>query len=312
MEVYSKAQLARSKSWFWKEWMSRKTSHSDPVVVIGQRLHEDDIFADIRDRGDWLMIVLPSEFDPDLAHDARYGPTYDRPDWRTTRGQLLHEARFDAEALRAARVEMGSFDFAAQHSQRPAPIEGGLFKRSHFGVYDRQPDPSAFDEIVISLDAAFTADATSDHVSALVFGKQGARAYLLDERTGHYTFTQTVELVRELLDEWPGSTVLLEKAANGAAIDDTLRRELGRIRLVKPEGSKEGRAVACTPFIESGMLWVPNDKHWPWAKDVLDEWCAFPRARYDDRVDAMTQLINKWFGKKSKTGKGSFAPRRVN
>lgn len=313
MEVYSKKELASSKNWFWKEWMSRKTSNNDPVIVIGQRLHEDDIFADIRERGGWMMIVLPSEFDPNLASDPRYGPTYDRPDWRTRPGELLHEARFDAEALRASRVEMGSFDYAAQHDQRPTPIEGGLYKRVDFLVYSTQPEPGDFDEIVISTDATFKADvSTSDHVAALVFGRQGPRAYLLDERTGFYTFTETCAMLRELVEEWPEATILLEAAANGEAINDALKRELGRIRMIKPEGSKEARAVACTPLVEAGMVWVPDSRRWPWVREVLDEWCSFPRARYDDRVDALTQVLLKWYGKKGKAKGGIFAPRRIN
>lgn len=311
MEVYSRANLRRSKDWFWKEFMSRKTSDNDPVVVIGQRLHEDDIFADIRERGGWSIIVLPSEYDPALVTDKRYGPTYDRPDWRTQLGELLHPERFDSSALASALREMGSFDYTAQHRQRPSPMEGGLFKRGDFKVYSIQPELSQFEEIVISLDATFSGDASSDHVAALVLGRQGPRALLLDERVGHYTFTETLVMLRELLDEWPGATILIERAANGYALDDVLRQEIGVVRTVKPEGSKEARAVACTPFVEAGMLWVPSDRAWPWVREFLDELCAFPRARYDDRVDALTQVLLKWYGKNRSSAKRT-APRRVN
>lgn len=298
MEVYSPAQRNHAKSWFWKEFMSRLSSSDDPVVVIGQRLHEDDIFSDMRAQEDWVFLVLPSEYNPDLNRDPRYAHTYDRPDWRSERGELLHPQRFGAPALAAAKRAMGSFDYSAQHDQRPAPLVGGLFRRDDFKVYSQAPPLSTLDEVVVSVDASFTAEATSDHAAILVVGRAGPRAYLLEDRTGHHTFTETLVVIEELLDEYPGATVLLEKAANGHALDDVLRSRLGVVRLVRPEGSKEGRAVAATVFVEAGLVWVPTERFWPWVKDFLDEVCGFPRARYDDRVDALTQVLLKWYGKK--------------
>lgn len=298
-EVYSPAKLRRAKRWFWTEFMSRRNAPSDPVVVIGQRLHQEDVFADMRARGGWTFLVLPSEYDPDLQRDPKLAHTYDVPDWRTTRGALLHPERYDAEALRTAEQDMGRLDYSAQHKQRPSLLDGGVVNRDDFRTYTVAPARAALDEVCIVVDAAFEGEDGSDRVSLEVWGKAGLRAYLLDEVCANLTFTETLSAIRALVADWPGATILVERKANGSAIINVLKAELGRIVSFTPRDSKMARLVSCTPVIEAGQVWIPDARWWPWIVDTLDEWCGFPRAQYDDRVDTLTMVLIRWFGKSS-------------
>jgi phage terminase large subunit-like protein len=38
-------------------------------------------------------------------------------------------------------------------------------------------------------------------------------------------------------------------------------------------------------------VWIPHPKQFPWVEDFISELTMFPKANYDDQVDAMTQAI---------------------
>ena len=56
-----------------------------------------------------------------------------------------------------------------------------------------------------------------------------------------------------------------------------------------PDRDKVSRANAATPFLESGRVWLPENKEW--AFDLIEEAISFPNARYDDQVDAMVMAV---------------------
>ncbi len=85
---------------------------------------------------------------------------------------------------------------------------------------------------------------------------------------------------------------------------NTLKREIRGIVAVRPEGDKINRAHAVTPQIESGNVYLPgapnhdhtnyDRSHTPsWVQDLVEEAAAFPQAKHDDQVDALTQALNR-------------------
>jgi len=58
---------------------------------------------------------------------------------------------------------------------------------------------------------------------------------------------------------------------------------------VKPLGDKVTRAHACSPLVESGRVFLPDQA--PWRRDFMDE-VSFPAAPHNDQVDTMTQALN--------------------
>ena len=82
-------------------------------------------------------------------------------DPRTEDGQLVFPERFSAEQVAGLKAQMGSYAVAGQFQQRPAPREGGLFKRHWFTFVDAVPSASylrGWDLAAsVGLDAAYTA-----------------------------------------------------------------------------------------------------------------------------------------------------------
>jgi predicted phage terminase large subunit-like protein len=96
--------------------------------------------------------------------------------------------------------------------------------------------------------------------------------------------------------------ILVERAANGAAIIETLRAEIPSIRPIIPDGDKVSRVYAIAGQIENGYVHLPgmpnhdgtgyDSTHTPeWVAAFIEEAAAFPHGRHDDQVDAMTQAL---------------------
>ena len=53
------------------------------------------------------------------------------------------------------------------------------------------------------------------------------------------------------------------------------------------------RAAACGPTIQAGHVYLPHPSLFPWVVGLIHEAAGFPKSRHDDRVDALTQALNK-------------------
>jgi predicted phage terminase large subunit-like protein len=85
----------------------------------------------------------------------------------------------------------------------------------------------------------------------------------------------------------------VEDKANGTAVVNSLSRQVPGLIPVEPDGGKEARARAVTPFIEAGQVWTPAPEIAPWVGGFVNEAAAFPNGSHDDQVDACTQAINR-------------------
>jgi predicted phage terminase large subunit-like protein len=99
-----------------------------------------------------------------------------------------------------------------------------------------------------------------------------------------------------------GHSILVEGAANGAAVIDVLRRELSSVIAIPPKGSKELRAEAVSPQVEAGNVHLPgfpaaegggfDRARTPrWVQEFVHEAESFPSGSHDDQVDAMAQAL---------------------
>jgi hypothetical protein len=122
-QAASDAERTRAVDW-WNGSMSTRLNDfsNGHKIVIQQRLHEADLTGDLLTRGGYEHLCLPAEFEPDRQCHTSIG----WKDPRTTAGELLWPQRIDAAALEALKITLGSYRYAGQYQQRPAPAEGGM------------------------------------------------------------------------------------------------------------------------------------------------------------------------------------------
>jgi predicted phage terminase large subunit-like protein len=129
-----------------------------------------------------------------------------------------------------------------------------------------------------------------------VWGKSGARSFLLDQVRARMSFTKTVHAVGDLKNKWTQvREILIEDKANGPAVIDVLKVSVPGIIPIEPDGSKLARAHAITSFWEAGNIHLPHPDIAPWVKDFVAELLSFPAAAHDDQVDAMTQALRRLY-----------------
>ena len=143
------------------------------------------------------------------------------------------------------------------------------------------------------MDASFKGEDNSDYVSIQVWAKKNQDYYLRYCLNKQLNFPDTLEAIKTIYRLFPRArTVLIEEAANGHAIIQTLQREMFIIP-VTPLGGKISRVNAVSPAIESGHVYLPDPAKAPWVSDYIDQWTAFPNSKYDDMVDATSQALNR-------------------
>ena len=293
----------RSTNDWWDSVMPTRLNDpkSGAKVLIAQRSHSDDLIGHIKATSseDYTWLVLPAEFEPSTQCSTRLGFT----DPRTEENELLWPDRYGRKEIDQLKHDLGAYAYAAQFQQRPSPIGGGILKRHWWRYYTERPKPSDFDFIFQSWDMAFKDLRSSDYVCGQVWGVKDANRTLLDEVHDRLDFVKTLEAVRRLTMRWPKAVLkLVEDKANGTAVINMLKDEISGLVAWNPEGSKESRAFAVSPEVESGNVCLPCSSICPWIDEWVEELAAFPNGSHDDRVDAFTQAMLRARQMKKKLG----------
>ena len=288
---------------WWDKTMSTRGNDPKTVcrVVVGQRVHESDLCGHLLSQGGYDWLCLPAEYD-----GVKRPTSLGWEDPRDKVDDLLWPERFGADEIKELKIRLGSFAAASQLQQQPAPAEGGLVQSSWWRYYSSENQPSRFDLMIQSWDCAFKGKSTSDFVVGQVWGVSSGNYYLVDQVRGRWTFSRTVAEIQSLKIKYPDSSaILIEDAANGPAIIDSLKQKLPGVIAVRPDGGKLARFQSIAPVIESGNVYLPTPKHSPWVDDLVHEVTFFPNGSHDDQVDAMSQALRRLL---KSSGTGAFRP----
>lgn len=281
--------------WWDKVMSSRfRDPRTGARVIVHQRLNERDLTGHVLARGGYVHLNLPTEFDKKRASVTvtKSGKTWTDP--RTEDGELLFPQLYTADVVEQAKIDLGTWDFSAQHQQQPLPDSGGIFEKSWFQFYRKSELPSAFDEELQSWDMAFKGKEDSDFVVGQVWGRRGRRCYLRYERRGRMGFSDSKKAVKEVTAAYPNAKAkLIEDKANGPAIIEELRDHLDGIIASSDPGGVLAQAWAVQPFVEDRTIYLPDPADWPEAEEWLTEVCGYPKAVHDDRVASFTQAIKR-------------------
>lgn len=317
------SETKRNALWDW--WVANAYTRLEPpylVIAIGTRWHEDDLLGRLQsaeydgDPEDWEVIEFPAIAEQDDVLGRAPGEPLLSP---------LFEETVEEALKRWAKVKsvVGTYAWSALYQQRPSPAKGAIFDTDWWRYWtmapqlaskddDGNPDPKGRIVLITedqlkrarwldSWDMAFKATSSSDFVVGQRWAQMGANRFLMYSIRKRMTFTQTLTTVKlwcqPIGTPW-GEHVherVVEDKANGTAIIDTLKEEVPGMIPINPSDSKEARARAVTPEVESGsvLLPLPSEPGNEWVTDLVSEARDFPNGTHDDQVDALSQALSR-------------------
>ena len=269
-------------------------------VVIGQRVHQNDLSGFLEETGEYVKLKLPAEYEP---NDYVSGFGWEDP--RTEEGELLWPQRMGPDEIKEMKMTMGSYDYAAQFQQRPSPAGGGNFKEIWFRYFKR---------VRVGEESYYKLDAGAEEESKMVPVKSCSRFMIMDlaasvSTRADYTVITCWDvtpdtdqlllgLVRARLEgpdqmkvlwaafqRWKPDWVGIETGGYQLTMVQTAVRAGLPVRELKAERDKISRSMTAAVRYEAGKVFHPAGR--VWVRTVEDELLAFPTGTYDDIVDTV-------------------------
>lgn len=287
MEAQSETIRETTTEWFASVVLTRMANLSQ-IIVIATRWHKDDLIAHVQQALDAEYINIPAQATTD---DDILGREV---------GEWLPSVQNRSEkSWQLIKSAVGTYVWQALYQGDPQVTGGSYINVDKMDIVpwdsivfkdDRGFCSTLLPALVIqSWDLAFTGK--GDYVAGQVWANISGSWFLIDRVHERATFTRTVSLVQMMAARWPQtSRIYVEKAANGAALLDTLRKRAALIKPVTPKGSKEVRALAIQPLIDAGQVKVVDAVY---DDSFFQELRDFPFGKHDDQVDAMTQALTQ-------------------
>lgn len=322
-QAQSEAERTAALRWF-DGTISVRLGRNPGIIVIMQRLHEDDLAGHLIKRGGWRCVRWPMRFEkcacptaPECAGDEeqrciyhRADPTFtaDPTDPRTAEGELLFPALFPESKVTQLELDLGSYGSAGQLQQRPSAVGGGLFKRGWFKFLDVAP---ALMRLVRGWDTAGTEDA-GDYTCGCKLGEEFE--WVLTQAHGHERAKRELKstgrfIVLDMQRDQLGPDGVDKLMLATAQLDQCPQREereggasgkavIGaRAKLLKGFDYEEvqlgqNKAVRAKPLraqAQAGNLYLLRGA---WNEAFIKELSEFPTGKHDDQVDAASCAFN--------------------
>lgn len=286
----SKSKTMRENTWDW--WQSTAYTRIEPggvAIVLMTRWHEDDLMGRIIKQMDddpeadqWEVINFPAicESDDDVLGRKK--------------GEALWPERYPIEVLNKIKKTVSAYWWAALYQQRPAPLEGGLFK-SHWFVQE-DLDITRIKNRTRAWDFGAT-EGDGDYTVGILMGEHMDTKdfWILDVVRGQWAPHARDKIIKKTTKQDGMKTRVVveqEPGSSGKSMVHAMKRLLEGypVRSYKPSGDKELRSDPLASQAGIGRLRIP--KHVDWLDDLKHEFCVFPNGAHDDQVDAASMAFN--------------------
>jgi len=326
-EAFQKAAKQKANRRLVSTVKSRKARPDTPVIVIMQRLAEDDCTAFIKDGnldGDWTFLNIPAlvtmDYLKSIGLDQDIIDMVDSSD-QDDKGRFSYWP-FKEPLDQLLKMESGSlsdkdgasvsrFVFASQYMQNPTAMGGNIIKGENFKRYDLLPKMK---HRAIYGDTAQKTKERNDYsvFECWGFGEDGG-AYLIDLVRGKW---EAPDLKKRFVDFWNKHAAIksegagrlriagIEDKASGTGLIQDIKRDASiPIKAIQRNTDKLTRVMDILSYIEAGYVYLPRNADF--VSDFIAECEAFSADNthaHDDQIDPMCDAITENLQKKT----GSF------
>lgn len=287
-QARSAAERETANAWFDGTISTRGVTRDTAIIVVMQRLHEDDLAGHLLTRGGWYHVCWPMRYETVRANEPEWRP--DPLDHRTYAGELLWPALFTLAIVRQLELDLGPYGTAGQLQQTPSPEGGGLFKREWFKFVDAT---SVVARRARGWDTAAT-EGGGDATCGVKISEVHDQFYVEDVVHDHVGPAGGDALIKQTTIADGKICVQREEKEGGASGKIVIA---ARLKLLKGydykgteiSGDKVTRSKPFRAQVEGGNVFLVRA---PWNEAYIRELCDFPTGKHDDRVDASSCAFN--------------------
>jgi predicted phage terminase large subunit-like protein len=327
MEMESEVTRNTTNMWFTEVVPDRLNNQkTSAIVVIMQRLHEDDVSgtAISREMG-YTHLMVPMEHDSKRHCVTVLGVDDDGDEvlWEDPReeeDQLVWPERFPPEIVTELKRDKGPYAYAGQYQQHPVPRGGAIIREDDWMDWDEagaralgleyeQNKFPAFEYVVASLDTAYTAKEENDASALSIWGlfrdqNENPKVMLVYCWEERLEFNKLVEkvILTCTQDRRPFGVprfkidrLLVEAKASGLSVAQEIHRLVSfsapfGIELINPQkfGDKVARVHSIQHLFTEGLIYAPIKV---FSDKMINQCSIFPRGSHDDLVDSMAQAM---------------------
>lgn len=316
-QARSDVYVSAVNGWFDRTVSTRGVARDAAIIVVMQRLHENDLSGYLldKDRTGWRHICIPMRYERcDCPPEAEADPTvrckYHKineawtpspQDIRHAEGELLWPDLFDEQKTKQLELDLDAYGTAGQLQQRPAPEGGGLFKREWFRFISVAPKIA---RRVRAWDTAATEETgkknVGDYTAGVKIAEDDGIFYIEDARHERLSPAGVDVLIRNTA-EADGKVVsvreLREPGSSGKTVTAArLKMMVGfdyAERLVTGDKVTESKPLRAQ--CEGGNVYIiktGDPATDAWVEPFIQELCSFPTGRFDDQVDGASAAFN--------------------
>ncbi len=286
IDVSSDVKRNFANDWFDQTLMSRLNDKAaGTIIIVMQRLHQDDLTGHVLEKGGWEQLVLPA-----IAPRDTLVPIGGHPyNWEG--GEPLQK-RETLVVLDDVKRQLGAQTFNAHYLQDPLPDGGNMLDPNWLKWCDKLPVRQAGDQIVQSWDTALKDGPTNDYSVGITFlVHNNNQYYVLDIYRKQMNFTELCDAVEAQAKKHEADVILIEEHAAGTPlIDECKRRGMSNIIGLRPIKDKRTRMAGETAKLQAGCLILLISASY--VGDFGVEYLAFPYGKHDDIMDALSQFLN--------------------
>jgi len=260
--------------WFSTTMESRKNSPDTPIIIVMQRLHENDLTGWLLGGGNgehWEHLCIPAV---------------------NEQGESFWPEQFPLDMLERLKAS-NNYVYAGQYLQTPAPLGGGVFKESWLRYWTTLPK---IEHCMIYSDTAHKTGQENDRSWFQLWGKgKDGNAYLIDMIMGRWESPQLLANAKAFWDKCRANApatvrkLKIEDKASGIGLVQQLKQEGIPVEGIPRNRDKLTRGYDTAPMVEAGRVFLP-ERH-PALSDMLHEISLFPVATHDDAVDPFMDAI---------------------
>lgn len=270
---------------------NRVNSRNTPIIIIMQRLHENDLCGHLMEQepGEWTVLSLPCIYTDENGDE-----------------QALWPFKHTLEELKALRLK-NSFVFDTQYAQDPKPLEGLMYEQG-FRTYEIIP----YSKKMHRKAYIDTADEGKDYLCSICYVETETANYVTDilytQKAMEYTEPKTAEMLTK--NETQYAIVESNNGGRGFArkVEDQCRimgNNKTRFKWFHQTDNKAVRIFSKSAEVQN-VTYFPLgwERMWPEFYKSITGYMKVGKNDHDDAPDTLTGTV-EWRGKGA--GQGDLA-----